>query len=141
MKEDVRVEVEDTHIVIVFPSITDEFMTPWQDAYQLGTVLEMAAGDVPNPPKILNPVAINEEQAQILLNTYRRKFVVILLKHTDRIRLSPEAAKIVGRAIRQKAQDLDLLERKRIALLYNKRGLLQRLHDLKNGVTQIIPGR
>src|SRR5262245_35557538 len=106
-KIDVRIEVFDDHVLMVLPRRMDDIMIPWQDAWTLGETLEMAANDVPTRPRIVNPAEIQLESEQIALNTHRNRYVVLLVRHTDRIKLSPGAAVIVARAIRMKAQDLD----------------------------------
>lgn len=110
-KIDVRIEVEDDHLMVVFPRKLNDCMVSWQDAWRLGDILERAAADIPSKGLVVNGAAVNIETQQIRLNTHKKKYVVLLVDWTDRVRLSYEAARIVGRAIKLKAQDLDLLSR------------------------------
>lgn len=120
-KMDVKIEVQEDHILLVFPRPVDDVMVRWQDAWQLGSVIEQAANDIEKQYKVVNPIAEEIELAQLRINTHQDKYVVMIFNHTDRIRLSYEAARIVGRNIRMRAQDLDLLTRG-VVMDYNAPG-------------------
>ena len=135
-KIDVRVEVEDDAVVLVLPRILDDCMVPWQEAFQLGAILEMAAADVPNQPLVINPLAAQIDSEQVQLNKHGR-LVVLIFEHVDRVRLCPEAARIVGRAIKQVAQDVSLAERD-IHIVYNRRGQIAKLVNQKVGYVQHV---
>lgn len=110
MKTDVRIEVFDDHILLVFPRQVDSFKTPWQEAWILGNTIELAAEDIPNKPLIVNPTAAEFESSKMQL--FKDGSCVVLgFEHTDRIKLGYEAARICGRAIKLYAQDLDFASR------------------------------
>src|ERR1700736_1167253 len=136
---DIRIEVDHSHVVMVLPRKMDDFPTPWQNARELGTILEQAAGDVPAPPRVINWAQVKADQAQIRM-TRHKKLVVMLFEHTDGIRLCPEAAKLVGRALRKVAQDAELAARG-VHMVYNRRGELQQIVQGPQEIRQIIPGR
>lgn len=134
---DVRVEVYDSHVLLVFPKRIDDHMTPWQEAYILGEVMEMAASDIINPG-IINPLEVEIQKDQIKLQTYKDKYVVMLFEHTDRIQLCKEACILVAREIKKKAQDLEYLNKKKIRFVYRKDGLLKRIINSRLGYTQEV---
>ena len=131
-----RVEVEEDAVVLVLPRLLDDCPVPWQDAYQLGETLELAAADVPVKPAVINPLAVQLESEQVRLNRHKN-LVVLLFGHVDRVRLSPEAARIVGRAIKRVAQDVEYALRD-IHFVYDRRGLLRKLVNQKVGYTQHV---
>ena len=139
-KMDVRIEVVEDGVFVLFPRKMDSFMFPYQEAYQLGSTLETAAGDV-STPLVIDPGAIQAETEQLRINTYKDQYVIILFQWTDRIKLGKEAAIIVARALRAKAQELDLLKNKKVRLVTGKGNLLTKIVNEKAGTTQIIPGR
>src|SRR6266542_219059 len=143
-KFDVRIEVEDDAVLLVFPRKLDDCIVPWQQAMDIGEILELAADDVPIQSAVIDPIAWNIEQAQVKLTTYKIGFVAMFFEHADRLRFSPEAAKLVGRAIRKVAQDAMFTE-KGVFHEYVKKGplkgFLKRLVNRKLYYAQIIPGR
>ncbi len=122
--ESIRIEVEEDHLVLVLPRFMDDWMTPWQEAWQLGDVIEQAAADIPQKC-LLDQGRIQLDQAQIRISTHQDRFVVLLFQHVDRVKLCYEAARLVARAIRMKAQDLDLLTRG-VRMQYNAPGRIGR---------------
>jgi hypothetical protein len=110
MRENFRIEGEQDHVVLVLPRRCDTWITSWQDADQLGLVLERAAMETPVRPLVDDPVRLNQESSQIRLNTHKGN-VALIFDWTDRIKLSPGAAILVARAIRVMAQDCRLAER------------------------------
>lgn len=133
---DVQIEVDDDAVVLVLPRVLDDLMAPWQEAYQLGAMMELAANDVPNRPVVFDPITIQRETEQVRLNRHKR-MVVLIFDHVDRVRLSPEACRIVARAIKKTAQDVDLAQRD-IHMVYGKDGMLKKLVNQKLGYTQHI---
>lgn len=107
----VRVEGFDDHLVIVFPRKMDSYITPWQDAMQFALTLELAARETPVQNCIINPVELAAETGQIKLNKHNDKYVVLNFAWTDRIKLTPQAARYVADAIKIVADDLRLLTR------------------------------
>lgn len=114
----VRIEVEDSAVLLVFPRRMDHIMVPWQDAWRLGETLELAAKDVPHPPLILDYRQVIQDQGQLKIGTHLDKYVALFFQWSDRVVFCPEAATIAARGIRMKAQDLDYLENKRVKMLY-----------------------
>lgn len=110
-KLDMRIEVEDTSLLIVLPERMDNWAIPWQEAMVVGQILEQASEDIPQKPTVIDPVQAEIEQLKLKLNKYQGKYVVLLFDWTDRIRLSYEAARTLGRAIKLYAQDLDYAQR------------------------------
>lgn len=135
-KIDIRVEVEEDAVVLVLPRLLDDCSVPWQEAFQLGEVLELASADVPNQPLVINPLAAHIDSEQVKLNKHGR-LVVLIFEHVDRVRLCPEAARIVGRAIKQTAQDVSLAQRD-IHIVYNRRGQIAKLVNQKVGYVQHV---
>lgn len=109
---DVRVEVEDDAIVLVLPRVLDDLAVPWRDAWRLARVLEQAAGDAPSPPRITDAGQVRRETEQVKL-TGHKATVVLVFRHTDRVRLSPDAARVVATAIRAQAQEVEFGQRVR----------------------------
>lgn len=139
---DVRVEVEERAVVLIFPRSMDTFVTPWQDAWRLGETLELAADEVPNKIGDLDPLQVVRDQGQVEIgNDTKERNVCLFFAWTDRLRFSSMAAKLVGGAIKMKAQDLDYLNTKGVRLVSNKKKLLTQIVNEKAGYTQIIPGR
>lgn len=139
---DVRVEVEEDAVLLVFPRKMDTFITPWQDAWRLGETLELAAGDVPNKIGDLDPLQVIRDQGQVEIGVdTKERNVCLFFAWNDRLRFSSMAAKLVAQAIRMKAQDLDYLRNKGVRLVSNKKKLLTKIVNDKAGYTQIIPGR
>lgn len=116
---DVHIVVEEDGVVLVLPRHMDHFPTPWEHAWQLGAILEQASRDVPNKPLVIDGAAVSAETAQIKLAKWKDKYVILVFKWTDRLKFSAEAAKLVGRAIRAYAQDLDLWKNKRVRMTYD----------------------
>lgn len=133
---DIRVEVEEDAVVLVLPRRLHDFLAPWQDAFQLGDVLELAANDVPIL-NIIDPVAVRQQSSQIRLSKHKN-LVVLLFDHTDRVRLCPEAARIVGQAIKKMAQDVSYAVEHDVHFVYNRHGLLTKLVNQKLGYTQRV---
>lgn len=141
-KIDIRIEVEDTSVLLVFPRRMSDCVIPWEQAMALGQVLEQAAGDVPQGVVPIEPLRWERESGQVkLASDERRKHVCIFFEHTDRLRFCPSAAVLVARAIRQVAQDCLLWRQKRVATIYNKRKEIQKLYNARANTTQIIPER
>jgi hypothetical protein len=120
-KFQVQIEVQDDCLLLVLPSLCDEVVVAWQEAWVLGETIERAAEDIPNKGFVLQPAQAEFDAAQMRLNTYKDKYVVLIFDHTDRIKLSYEAARICARSIRMKAQDLDFLSRG-TRIVYNAPG-------------------
>lgn len=139
---DVRVEVEEQAIVLIFPRKMDTFITPWQDAWNLGEVMELAADDVPDKIGDLDPLQVVRDQGQVEIGVdTKERNVCLFFAWADRLRFSSMAAKLVGGAIKMKAQDLDYLNTKGVRMVSNKKKLLTQIVNDKAGYTQIIPGR
>lgn len=117
---EVKVAVEDDHVLLVFPRPLDDFKCPWQDADNLGLVLIAASKDVPQQPLVVDPITFRQETEQVKIGSHKGH-VVLLFAHTDRIKFGPTAAIAVGQAIRVKAQDLQL-ETKKVRITYDKNG-------------------
>lgn len=133
---DVRIEVEDNAVVLVLPRLLDDLMVRWEEAMQLGQIMELAAQDVSNEPAVIDPVAVGHETGQVKLNRHG-KHVVLIFQHTDRVRLSPEAARIVAAAIKKTAQDVSLAQRD-VHMVYGRKGLLTKVVNQKLGYTQHV---
>lgn len=99
---DIRIEVDDDHLVIVLPTATHQVITEYQDAWHFGTTLERAAGDIAKPTIIVDSAELNK----VKVMTLRRRYVVLVFGHTDRIKLSSQAAITLARTIRRNAQSL-----------------------------------
>jgi hypothetical protein len=126
-KVDVRIEVFDDHVMLILPRKMDDLQTPWQEAWVLGEVIEQAANDIPNKPLVLDPVHAELESNKLKINTSSdKKNVVLFFDHTDRIKLSYEAARTVARAIRLVAQDLDYWNTKHVHISYKAKGYKNR---------------
>lgn len=139
---DVRVEVEEDAVLLVFPRKMDTFITPWQDAWHLGQIIEFAAEDVENKILDLDPLQVIRDQGQVEIGVdTKERNVCLFFAWADRLRFSSMAAKLVGGAIKMKAQDLDYLRNKGVRLVSNKKNLLTKIVNDKAGYTQIIPGR
>jgi len=120
---DVRVEVESDCVVVVLSTKTDNLLMVWEDAWVFGETLEKAAEDIPNKPLIANPIQEELSADKIKLGTdARNKLVCLFFDHTDRLKFTYEAARVVARCIRLKAQDLDYLNTKKVAIRYNVKG-------------------
>lgn len=117
----VRVEVFDDHLMVVLPYAMDDLVISWQEAAVLGETMEQAAEDIPNKPVFFEPVATLLDSYKLRAGKYKDKYVRLVFDHTDRIKLGYEVARIVGRTIRQHAQDLDLLTRG-VRMLYSPNG-------------------
>lgn len=123
---DVRIEVEKDSVLIIFPRKMDNFPTPWQQAYVFGQTLELAAEDIPQKPPVLDAVAAEIQAQKLALHASDdKKLVIFVFEHSDRIRLSYEAARVVARNIKQMAQDLDL-ESRGVHMSYKEPGRIGR---------------
>jgi hypothetical protein len=111
MKDEFKVEVEEDGIVLVLPMRMDTYTTTWQSARQLAEVMLMAAKDVPQRSRLIDPTEVNRETERVKLNSYKDTHVVLVFDWTDRIKLSPTAAVLVAQAMKIKSQDLELLQR------------------------------
>lgn len=123
--EKIRIEVEEDHLLLVFLSRRDNFGMLYQEAWVLGDTLEQAAKDIPVKPEIVNPVQGEFESQKFRLNRHSengKEYIWLFFDHTDRIKLSPEAARIVARSIRQMAQDIDLKVNKLVHISYDEPG-------------------
>jgi hypothetical protein len=118
-KCDVDIEVQEDHLLIVFSRKMDDFIMPWQDAMRLGQAIEMAAQHIPKKPLIVLPTGFEFEEQKIKLAKFQGKFVVLVFDHTDRLKLSYEAARVLGRSMREQAQDMMLKQEKGVHILYN----------------------
>jgi hypothetical protein len=106
----VKVEVLEDHLLIVFPRPLHDFAMPWQDAAAFGLKLEEIAETIAVKNKAM-PVRAEFEAQQFRCDTRQDKYVVLYLNWSDRIRLSYEATLVCARTLRARAQDLALLER------------------------------
>lgn len=122
MKEDIQIEVQDDHLLVIFPRKLDEFITPYQEAWVLGEVLEEAAGNIPNKVLDLEPTLVAMARARVRLNRYKDNVVVILDDHVDRIKLSYECALLLARSIRRVAQDVEYEIAKGVYFKYDVAG-------------------
>jgi hypothetical protein len=113
---DIKIEVFEDHLMLILPRIMDDFITPWENAWKLGAILEQVAESIKVKDSIIDSAKVERESGQIALNTHQNKYVCLLFRHTDRIKLSYHSAIMVARAIKMKAQDLDYLKNKRIKL-------------------------
>jgi hypothetical protein len=136
----VRIVVEDTCVLWAFDRPTDHIALPWQNAISLGWLTLQAAEKVPKPPTIVDVAKIKGEQSQVKFN-HKDGLVYAFFKHGSQLRFRPDTAVLVVTALHKNAQDEMLLEQHRTALLYNKRGHLKEIVDLKNNTRQILPGR
>lgn len=124
-KEEIRIEVEEDHLLLVFPSKRDNFGMLYQHAWHVGEIMEQAAQDIPKKPEIVNPVHAEFESQKLKLNRHSengKEYVWLFFDHTDRIKLGYEAARIVARSIRQMAQDIDFKHNKLVHMSYNEPG-------------------
>jgi hypothetical protein len=98
-----RIEVDSDALVLTMPKVIDDCVIPWQDAWELGATLEEAAKQL--PMELLIGEKIRAGMDQVRVTTYGG-LVVLLFKHTDRVRLTRNAAIFLGQQIRAKAQEL-----------------------------------
>jgi hypothetical protein len=144
-KFDVRIEVElsgpNKGVMLVFDKKTDYHVVPWQDAFTLAETMEQMIKDVGDQfgvDRIVNWPKIWREQAQIKLCQYK-DLVCLLTDWNDRFKFTKlEALFLVARALRLCAQDAHLERVKGVKILYNKQGLISRIHNMRNDVTQFV---
>lgn len=105
-KCDVRIEVFDDHVMLIFPRKMDNFISRREDMEQLASFLKQAAGDVPSPPPVVDPFQDNMEQEQIKIIPYRHHSLCLFFHWNDRIKLGPRAAMMVSGAILLKCQEV-----------------------------------
>lgn len=98
-----RIEQSDDGVILIFPAILDDWMTPWQEAWRFGEVLEQVARQC--PIVITDQSTITEQTSKVKIGWYKQN-VVLLFPHIDRLELCRESAIILARAVRMKAQDL-----------------------------------
>ena len=98
-----RIEVDSDAVVLILPKIMDDWATTWHEAWEFGAVLEEAARQL--PMELLIASRITESMDQVKVGRYKNS-IVFLFNHTDRVRLTRNAAIFLSRQIRAKAQDL-----------------------------------
>lgn len=98
-----RIEIDNDEIVMILPRVMEDWALPWQDAWELGAVLEEAARQI--PVKLLIADSIKTSMNQVKVTDYHG-LVVLLFQHVDRVRLSRDASIFLGRKIRSMAQNM-----------------------------------
>lgn len=129
-KCDVRIEVFEDHLLLIFPRKMDNFISYRDDMEQLATILKQAAGDL-SPPLIVNPLQDNMEQEQIKIKSHGRHRLCLFFHWTDRIKLGPRATVMVAGAILLKCQNLRY-EEKGIHLAHGPAGRIYNRKFLGN---------
>jgi|ERR1700722_1341318 len=97
----VKIRVEDDAVVILLDAPTDGFLTPWQDAYQIGWALREQALHLPEVFAV-DWKAVTQELAQLQVS---QKDGVVLLRFawTDRLRFSKAAGLKMAKTLRMVA--------------------------------------
>lgn len=134
-----RVEVEDSPLalVLVFDRKSDYVMIPWQDAMRLADTLDQVIVDVGSSFVRRPQRIVIDEQEQVRLG-HHDGYVTLFTCWTDRIKfVSIEAVALVSQAIRKVAHTAQLEDRG-IIIQYNREGLIKKIHDLRNGITQVV---
>ena len=115
---EVRIEVEQDSVVIVFPRQMDHVVLPWKHAQEWGDTLERAAADCPLQLFNADGELVWNETSQFRLAKYLERNVVLFFPWGDRVRLSADSARIVARAIKMYAQDCEYAQHKGVRFVY-----------------------
>lgn len=128
----VKVEVEETRVLLVLPKKCSSLVVPWQEGWMLGKMLEKAASDIIGVFRPFDPYMGPREMGQVRLNTYRDQYLALLFDHTDRIVFGQDAAFILAFAIQIKCHDLELLSEGVRVLYQNGNAVPQWEHKRKS---------
>ena len=135
-----RIEVESSPptVLLVFDRASDSVVLPWEEAFHLAEVMAEVARDVRSEfTGIVDPMLVMQQQAQVRMS-YDRGLVMIVTPWTDRLRFSSlESWGMVALALRRMAQDAHWALRG-VHFQYTRDGMIKRVHNSKNGVTQLV---